>query len=224
MRYIFHLLGCDVKFTHAGQGTSFSKRKPGEPFSGLSVDVLADKNIFMNRNPLDTAVSMYFHIHKRDAPSFKLKTMFRYLEMIARGRQPPKEINKFVLNPAWGVENICRFNRAWLDFFAENPANSLVINYEDAKSDPAALIQRLIEFTQCEPVDIDDVVRKSDFESMKKLELGGRSKELRLSGRRNGDDNSMKVRKGVVRGYTEYLSPETIKAAERIAGSFGFDI
>ena len=50
MRYIFRLLNCEVKFSHAGQGTSFSRRDPGEAFSDVDTSVLGEKNIFMHKN------------------------------------------------------------------------------------------------------------------------------------------------------------------------------
>ena len=223
MRYIFHLLNCEVKFTHAGYGTSFTDKKPGRPFAGIVPSALGDKNIFMHRNPLDTAVSFFFQIHKHDRVSFNRKSALNYLELALRKGLPPKDMNKFVLHPVWGVENICRFNRAWLDFFDKRP-DSLVVSYEDAKRDPASAVEQLVRFTGCPPVDVAAIVRQTDFDSMKQLEITGKSRELRLYGQRSGDPETMKVRKGVVRGYRDYLSPETIAAAGQIASRFQFEI
>ena len=47
MRYVFHLVGCPVTFTHAGHGTS--QREMGEPFSGVDTSELRSKNIFLHR-------------------------------------------------------------------------------------------------------------------------------------------------------------------------------
>jgi hypothetical protein len=43
MRYILSLLNCEVKFSHAGQGSSFSKNSPGDPFSGVMTSALGEK-------------------------------------------------------------------------------------------------------------------------------------------------------------------------------------
>jgi hypothetical protein len=177
----------------------------------------------MHRNPLDTAVSMFFQIHKHDSISFGGKFMLKYLRLAFLRRLPPKDINKFVLHPAWGVEKICRFNRAWLDFFANRP-DDLIISYEEAKKDTAGVVEKFIKFAGIPPVDVSAIIKQSDFESMKRLELKGKSKELRLYGLRPGDPDTMKVRKGIVKGYRDYLDPETINEAGRIAAQFGFDI
>jgi hypothetical protein len=223
MRYIFRLLSCEVKFSHAGQGTSFSRRDPGEAFSRVDTSVLGEKNIFMHRNPLDVAVSMFFQIHKHDPVSCKGRSIFKYLWLAWNKKLPPKDMNMFVLHPVWGVENICRYNRAWLDYFEQHPSN-LVISYEEAKQDLAGVVKKFIEFANLPSADVDEIVRQSDFESMKKIELKGKSWELRLYGQRKGDPDTMKVRKGVVQGYRDYLSLETIAEAEKIASQFNFNI
>jgi hypothetical protein len=56
IRYIFHLVGRQVRFTHAGQGTS-NPSEIGTKFKRVRGSVLQDKNMFMYRNALDTAVS-----------------------------------------------------------------------------------------------------------------------------------------------------------------------
>ena len=65
IRYIFALVNLDVEFTHAGFGTREIKQI-GTEFNGVKKSVLGRRNIFMYRNPLDTAVSLYFQIHRTD--------------------------------------------------------------------------------------------------------------------------------------------------------------
>lgn len=223
MRYIFHLLGCKVKFTHAGQGTSFSQREPGVGFSAVDLSVLGEKNIFMYRNPLDTAVSMFFQIHKHDAVSFWGKGMIQYCRMAWNKNSPPSNIDEFVLHPVWGVENICRYNQAWLEYFKDKPDN-LVINYEEATSDLAGVVKKLSNTIGLHGVDAENIAKQSDFKSMKKLELKGKSKDLRLYGQKKGDPDTMKVRRGIIRGYRDYLSEKTIVSAEKIADKYHFTI
>lgn len=217
-----NLLGGKVAFTHAGHGTS-KLNEIGEPFSGIKRSVLGEKNIFMYRNPLDTAVSMYFQIHKKDFQINSRKFLKKYFKLAIRRRLPPKDINKFVLHPIWGVENICKFNRAWHDLIAESK-DGLILSYEDARNDPSSAIQRLIDFTGAKSMNPTEIAEKSSFDSMKKLEMQGGSKELRLHGLRNSDQESMKVRRGVIGGYRDYLSEETILEARKVAHLYNFEV
>jgi hypothetical protein len=61
---------------------------------------------------------------------------------------------------------------------------------------------------------------------MKKLEskLSEPDGKLRLGIQVPGEPESMKVRKGKVGGYKDYLKPDIIKACDQIAASFGFQI
>jgi len=160
MRYVFHLLDCDVKFTHAGQGTAFPNNMPRKPFVKVRSSMLGEKNILMHRNPLDTAVSMFFQIHKHDPVSFEWRCAFRYLKAAMRQKLPPKDITEFVLHPVWGLENICRYNLAWLDHFATLP-DSLVISYEKAREDLAGVVRELADFAGALDVDIEKIVMQS---------------------------------------------------------------
>lgn len=223
MRYVFHQLNKDVWFTHAGHGTRRENILKARRFTEPNLSRLGEKNIFMYRNPLDTAVSLYFQIHKHELFSLKKKLKLDYLVSALTGNLPPKDINHFVLHPDFGVENICKFNRAWLDYFNSRP-DTLVVSYEEAKSDLPAVIKKFIAYLDIAVDDIDEIVRKSDFSEMKKFELQQESKELRLHGMRSEDPDTMKVRKGVVKGYQDYLSPETIEAARKIGVKYGFDI
>ncbi|MGR9046775.1 MAG: hypothetical protein ACU83N_15935, partial [Gammaproteobacteria bacterium] len=134
MRYIFHLLNVEIDFTHAGYGSKRAKLLKQNPFIGLDLKRLGDKNIFMHRNPLDTAVSHYFQIHKHELHGFKKKLKTDYIISALSGKLPPKDIEKYVLHPAFGIENVCKFNRAWLDYFKTLP-DGLVLSYEDAQND-----------------------------------------------------------------------------------------
>lgn len=223
MRYVFHQLNTDVWFTHAGHGTRRKRILNAEPFSEPNISRLGRKNIFMYRNPLDTAVSLYFQIHKHELFSLKKKLKLDYITAALLGKLPPRDINQFVLSPRFGVENICKFNRAWLDYFNEQP-DALVVSYEEAKANLPAVINKFITYLDLPSCDIDEIMRKSDFSEMKKVELEKESKELRLHGMRSNDPDTMKVRKGVVKGYKDYLDLTTIEEARKVAIRYGFEI
>ena len=65
MKYILKSTGLKIKYTHAGHGTA-NKLEIGSEFVEINTKYFGSKNIFMHRNPLDTAVSLFFQIHKKD--------------------------------------------------------------------------------------------------------------------------------------------------------------
>jgi len=223
MRYIIHLLGSEVIFTHAGYRSS-GKKEIGRRFAGVETSVMGEKNIFMYRDPLDTAISLYFQIHNSDFVRGNKGYFKKFIRLALLGRLPPKDISKFVLHPAWGVENICRFNRDWIDCLSNKP-DSLIIRYEDAKKDTIITIKQLADFISVTQYDAADIAAKSIFDEMKKLELTvGKSKELRLHGMKSNNNDTMKVRRGIVGGYKEYLDERTIEEARAIAAKFHFEL
>jgi len=222
MRYVFSLARCQVRFTHAGHGTA-KLSEIGTAFSGLRTDLLGRRNIFMHRNPLDTAVSLYFQIHKRDFSPTSLDYAEKYEKLSSLGCLPPRDIAHFVIDPVWGVENICRYNSEWLEFF-DGRKNSFLLRYEDAVSNPELAIGRILEFVDLKSVDARELAKASSFQSMREIELSGAPAGWRLRGDRPDDHESLKMRKGVVRGYSEYLDPKTIEAARNIAARFQLEI
>ena len=221
MRYVFHLVGCPVTFTHAGHGTS--RREMGEPFSGVDTSELRSKNIFLHRNPLDTAVSLYFQVHKKDFRVSSHAFFRKFIKLALRGQLPPKDINRFVVHPAWGVEKICRFNREWIDFFDARPRD-MVISYEQTRASPGAAIRQILDYCGATG-DAAKLAKQASFESMKARELTeGRSKQLMLHGMVRNDPETMKVRRGVVRGYGDYLRSDVIERARATCASYQFEI
>ncbi|MGN6487949.1 MAG: sulfotransferase domain-containing protein [Devosia sp.] len=220
MRYMLHLAQVRVRFTHAGHGTS--ARGMGQAFEGVKLAALGPRNIFMHRNPLDTAVSMYFQIHKVEfregAPGFEETKG----TLVSRGVSlPPTVIEEFVGHPTWGMENILRFNRAWLE--QAERERMLVVTYEEARQDPEAVLSRVLSHLRRSGRNIDDIVRRSDFAEMQKLERAGADKALKLHGD-TGDGDAQKVRRGKVRGYVDYLSPDTVAACSKLAREYGFEV
>ncbi len=214
MRYMLHLADVNVRFTHAGYGTSV--KGMGRVFEGVRVDQLGRRNVFMHRNPLDTAVSLYFQIHK-----VELRDPENRDELLHRGSGlPPTGLDEFVAHPVWGMENIVRFNRAWLD--AAERERLLVVTYEEARENPSSVLSRVLSHLRVDGRDVDDIVRRSDFAEMQKVERTGGQASLKLHGD-TGDEDARKVRRGKVRGYVDYLSPETIEHCRRLAQSYGFD-
>lgn len=167
---------------------------------------------------------MYFQVHKTSFHRGAGGYWKKLLKLALRGRFPPKDMDAFVLHPIWGLENVCKFNRAWLDCLATFD-NVLILNYEESRKDPVKTIGRLMEFTGRTDGDPETIAQLSSFESMKSLELSkGGSAKLHLHGLKNSGEDGMKVRRGVVKGYCDYLTQETIEAARRVASRYCFEV
>lgn len=222
MRYVFHLIGLDVTFDHAFKSDNIYLDF-GEDFPGVKKDIVGRRNIFMYRNALDTAVSFYFQVHEIELTPFREN----YLETIEHLRGldalPPQDIDSFVLHPSWGVDRICRYNRAWLDF-GRKRNNFFILSYEEARSNTKASLEKMLAYLGVKGVDIDNVVEKSSFQNMRAKEKEGRDDELRLHGPAAGSANALKVRRGKVSGYQDDLKQETIAKAREIGRNYGFEL
>ena len=144
LRYVFHLAAADVQFTHAGSGTT--SRYLGRRFSGVDRGELrGSRTIVMHRNPLDTAVSFYFQVHRKDLPRGSFRYYKRWIPYALTQRLPPRAMEDFVLHPGFGVAKICAFNRAWIDALHGDP-DTLVLNYEEARRNARTVFGQLFEF------------------------------------------------------------------------------
>ena len=220
LRYVLHLAGHEVEFTHAGSGTT--SKSIGRCFRGVDHDLIDGRRVlFMHRNPIDTAVSFYFQVTRKDLPAGSLRWWRRWLPYKLSGRMPDRDINAFVLHEGYGVPKICAFNRAWLDTLATHP-DAVTLEYEEARREPVVAFARLLA-PSAPPLDeLQRIAEESSFERMQQLEASGRFRHLMLSGERRGDPESRKVRRGRIQGYAEYLAPETIVRCREIAASHGF--
>lgn len=216
VRYCLGLCGVTLKFNHAGSGTG--KDDIGRRFSGVIVLPDAENIIFMHRNPIDTAVSLYFQVHKKDLRWGSLRHLRRLPMLFLKGRYAPKSIDSFVLHPGYGVEKICQFNRAWLDHL-KGCGNSLILTYEAARADDVSAFTGILNFLK-EPTDgVETAVAKSRFDRMKEIEKKGETgTKLGLV---KDDPESAKVRRGKIGGYVDYLRPETIKQCSDICEKYG---
>jgi len=166
---------------------------------------------------------MFHQIHNRNfSPSSPRYDQIRR-KLVSLDRLPPADIDAFVLHPVWGCSNIAAFNAAHLARF-DGRGDAIPVRYEDLRSDPHTHFARMLDFAGVSNYDIERVVSESSFEKMRSLELG-KDQEARkahkLYGMQNGDENTLKVRKGEVRGYRSSLRPETIERAQAICAAHG---
>lgn len=220
LRYIFDLLGSDVTFTHAGHGTN---NNIGKPFSGLKHSVVGRKTIFLHRNVLDTAVSFYFQVHRHAFVPGAFMFERKVVRLQRSNLMPPLDMGEFILHPSWGIENVCKFNRAWGDYFFCR-RDTHVVSYEQLREGPELFLPPLLNFVGARDYCLADIIQQSSFSAMQAVESEGANEKLRLHGLRDADPESLKVRKGHIRGYRDYLSADIIERADGIALKYGFRI
>lgn len=224
VRYALKLAGADFKHNHGGYAT----RDPGQvgyKFEGIRPKFFGERNIFLHRNPIDTAVSEFYQVRNRifneDHPQFE--EMRSRLER--EGLMPPDDVDAFVLHPIWGCRKVCSFNKAHIEYFSSRK-HSKVVRYEELRESPREGFSELLSFFGTNSYDIDQIVEASSFKSMKRIELSSdpeTRKKHALYGMKDNDENSLKVRRGKVKGYLDTIKPDTADAARRICLEYSFD-
>ncbi len=169
------------------------------PLNDLKFNKEAYKNkkiVFLVREPKDVLTSHY--LHKRN-----------------RNLTYDKSISEFIIDPKFGIDKLIAFMNLWGDnrHIAEK---FLLMRYEDMKKDTKSEIKKFLDFIGLgvEEGIIDWAIEESKFEKMKEIEIKNTlenvsSPELR-AGNLNNED-SFKVRKGKIGGYSEYMSKEDIE-------------
>ncbi len=220
MRAVLKAAGVPLPFNHAGHGSL--KRELGQPFRGIPAEFADRPVLFLHRNPLDTAVSFYHQVLHKDFARGTRKWYQRFVPLWLSGRLPPSTIDAFVLHPTYGVEAVCRYNRAWIDHVAAR-ADSMIITYEDLRADPRAGFARVLTFLGRDPAGVEALVEAASFENMRAREEARLAKASGFLRPDAADEGARKVRRGKVRGYADVLRPETIERAEAMAARYGFD-
>jgi hypothetical protein len=180
----------------------------GEPWhtpQGLQTDKSAyagKKVILLARNPIDVAVSRHFHIRNRAAwiPSPEYKEL---------------PIGEFVWAPLGGLPTIVAYLNIW-DRARATIRDLLMVRYEDFRAHPEATLARVTEFLGLAATaeEIAEAVSYAAFENLRKKEEQGTIPNHRLGARQEGNPDSLKVRRGKVRGYLDYFSAEEVARME----------
>jgi hypothetical protein len=181
------------------------------------------KVVMLVRDPRDVAVSQFFQWKYRMRPHKKLLN-----EYPAHGEDVTTF--DFVTNPACGVPRIIDFFNGWARALPELK-DILIIRYEDMREDPAAVMQRVLDFvgTPGTPQQIEQAVEFASYKNMKKLEekrvFWASGARVKPGDRKN--PNSFKVRRAKVGGYRDYFDDRQVAAidrlvAERLDPVFGY--
>jgi Sulfotransferase domain len=149
------------------------------------------------RNTCDVAVSSYFH---------QTRQKRRFTGTIA----------EFIEHPLLGVPAIIAYLNGWAEALPER--KHLVVSYERLKADPYKESAAVLDFLGV-PVDrslLEAAIAAGDFDRMRSLEV-----EEGIPGHvydRN-DGEALRMRKGKVGGYVEYLSAAQIGWIETMCES-----
>ncbi len=151
--------------------------------------------LYISRNPLDTLVSKYHYLTKRDEP---LRT---YPDDV---REQLLDIDNYV---RFEIDNWITYHKAYLDHF------DIHITYEELKTNPENALKNIIESIG-QPIDmelIERAIKFSDFDVMKQKAAANNES----SGMAKGYKGDF-VRKGIVGGFEDELSSETINYVKNL--------
>jgi hypothetical protein len=181
-----------TKFTHDGSGM-----REGLHFSKLSAckaHYEGKRVVLLLRDPRDVMVSCYFQATKRI-------NVF------------DGSIADFVRNEQYGIRKCVSFYKNW----GENvrvPRETLCLRYEEIHAGPQRVLQSLLNFIGVRGVSsqtLDAAIEFGRFENMKRMEATGQFNRQVLRPGDAKDDESFKVRRGKVGGYSNYLSQDDCK-------------
>jgi hypothetical protein len=203
LRVMLDQLAVGLDYTHAGSAFHSKDFRSTEAFVGKR------PLLFLYRNPIDTTISGYFHVTKREA----WRGLFQ------------GDLSSYVRDPQFGIERTLRFNAMWLAAISERD-DVLITRYETLHSNAASELRQIAKWLNVEP-DEDKITKAIDvgrFESMRNKESSGQSDERyghRLRTVDSTDSDSFKVRRGVVGGYKDYLTENEILYCNNIMERYG---
>ena len=160
--------------------------------------VYKDKKIMLLiRDPRDIIVSWYFHKNKR-----KKET-----------EQYSGSLSQFLNEKVGSFDTIIEYYNIW-ERNKHIPLDFLSIKYEDFMKDTRIQAKKVLNFIGLKDVsnrEIEGAIEFSSFNNMKKMEAEDRFKIKRLRPGDVNDNDSYKVRRGVIGGYKDYLSQGNIQ-------------
>lgn len=162
------------------------------------------KVIFLVRGIKDVLVSCYFQATKRVGGY-------------------SGDISDFIRDDRFGVMKIITFYNIWHDNMS-TPKDFLLIRYEDLHENPGKILSATLKFIGLDALE-DDITRKAvefaGFKNMRELEKADFFGRSSMRAGDNADEESYKVRRGVVAGYDSYLSSDDIEFIEEVTREKG---
>lgn len=194
VRFILNQLGADeqIHFHHDG----FEYNNGERPLLDYNIEARirkysdVEKLVYLERDPRDTIVSLYYQVTGR------FKDIFKY----------QGSISDFVRDEYFGAYNLKLFQNIW-DQLIER-FGFLKISYEECHDDMQAVIRKVLDYydLRASSDSILNAVSKAEFKKMKRLEQSRQFSHPWLRPR----NDAPKVRRGKVGGFREEFSDDDI--------------
>jgi hypothetical protein len=194
--------GFRIMYTHEDAG--LNDHTPCRELARDKSAYARKKVILLVRDPRDVLVSCYCHVSKRsDAYT--------------------QSISEFARSDEYGIAKIVTFYNIWHDSLRV-PKELLLLRYEAMHADPRRSLRAVLEFIGASPIE-DGIVAKAtayaSFGNMKRLEESGHFESKKLRPGDAEDEESYKVRRGLVGGYRDYLGREDARYVEGVIEELG---
>ena len=165
----------------------------------------AGKNvIFLVRDIRDVLVSHYFQATKR-VGSFS------------------GNISDFISHDKYGAMKIITFYNIWYHNMSK-PKDFLLVRYEDMHKSAEKIIASVLSFLGLDYIE-EDIIRTSvefaNFSNLKNLEKEDYFQSDKIRPADTQDNESYKVRRGIIGGYKSYLSKADIVYIDELIKRFG---
>jgi hypothetical protein len=205
LRVMFDRLSIPVLWTHDTsshvEALHYSKMAPAGP-------IYRDfKVIFLARDPRDTVVSGYFQTTRRLA-------------------NYAGDISAFIRDPHHGIEKIIVFNLMWISA-ANARADRVVMSYEELHADTVGAVTRAVSFLAVSrPSEaIALTVQECAFHKMQRAEREGdfaKRFAAQLGPPKTEDPEALKIRRGQIGVFHEYLSEEDVAYCDDILRKYDY--
>lgn len=149
--------------------------------------------VFLIRGPYDVAVSNYFQKSKVEGTFVG-------------------EMADFVRDPGVGIKNTVRYWNTWAEQLRTN--GDLTLAYESLRAGPVRGFRALVRHLRLEddPDAAADAIEYASVDNMRRIELRKGIVNLDYD---QSDPEALRVRRAVIGGYRDYLSPEDIEFIHR---------
>jgi hypothetical protein len=151
------------------------------------------KIVFLIRDPRDVIVSSWHHL--------------KYRENIYKG-----SISNFIRDDIVGINKIIKFMNMWIDN-KDIFESFYLVSYEELHKETKRYFENILNFVGL-PLDQDVLqrsIQQGQFENMKKMEIRMTSREPWMIPGSMNNERSMKIRKGKVGDYKNFIPRTDIK-------------
>ena len=208
LRVMLGDLGIRAKFTHAGAAYRY-RFGPNAVCSNLD-SYRRRRIVFLVRDPFDAIVSNYFQASMTDG--------------VFKG-----DMKAFLRDPQWGLARLLAFNAGW-HAARDRFRDFHLVRYETMVEHTADELAGIVNFMKLPDIarsDIDSSAERNRFDTMKEREVAGelyRQYGDRFSQGGRSDDEGLKVRRGKIGGYRDYLDDADIEFARDLIRKSGYPL